>query len=267
MRDWTDLHWDKPKRAIIDNLVNDWVALLADPSKVEENYQRFINEHAGLFFGNPTSSLIVISKFEFGNDHKADFVIPHDDGSYGFVYEIVEIESPHDKAFNKAGAPSQALASALKQVQDWRRWLANHPYEKAELLPSKALLLNGDERFNFSIYIGRRDRLLKYDKERRDFEKAHHVALRSFDRLTDKIEQCAFFNATLLASAEESRLDKSDRNELANPFFQAMTFKEWKTFCRRPGFYVSHMYALNARRLIESRRYSALLSVYDNFRG
>ncbi len=265
MRDWTDLYRNKPKRTIINDLIGEWTSLLTDTSLVEEDYQKFIAEHAGLFFGSPTSSLVTISKFEFGNDHKADFVVPHDEGSYGFVYEIIEIESPNDKAFTQAAIPSQALAAALKQIQDWRRWLSNHPLEKAELLPSKALLLNGDERFNFSIYIDRRERLSKYDEARRDFEKSHNIQLRSFDRLTERLENYAFFNTTILSSAEESRLGESDLNELANPFFQAMTFKEWKTFCRKPGFHVSHMYALNAKRVLESRRYSALLGKYDSW--
>ncbi len=123
MRDWTQLDRGQPKRIIIESILENWHNLLEDKNRIEEDYQRFLIEHAGLFLGNPSSSILVISNFEFCNDHKADFIVPRDDGSYGFVYDIIELESLHDKDFTKAGIPSQALAGALKQIQDWKRWL------------------------------------------------------------------------------------------------------------------------------------------------
>jgi hypothetical protein len=44
--------------------------------------------------------------------------------SMGFRWQAVELESPLAKMFTKSGNPSAPLTHAIKQIQDWRMWLA-----------------------------------------------------------------------------------------------------------------------------------------------
>jgi hypothetical protein len=47
---------------------------------------------------------------------------------------MIELESPNERAFTKAGLPGKKLAEALKQVRDWRTWLTdNVAYARNEL--------------------------------------------------------------------------------------------------------------------------------------
>ena len=65
-------------------------------------------------FGNK-----ITPEFSFGTDFKADFVLfaPF---SGGFDIDFVEIEPPDEPLYTKRGNPAARLATAIKQVQDWK---------------------------------------------------------------------------------------------------------------------------------------------------
>ncbi|HEY6644523.1 Shedu anti-phage system protein SduA domain-containing protein [Povalibacter sp.] len=54
--------------------------------------------------------------------------------SVGFRWVMVELESPLERPLTRGGVPAKKLAEALKQVRDWRTWLAeNIAYARTEL--------------------------------------------------------------------------------------------------------------------------------------
>ena len=64
----------------------------------------------------------VISEFEIGNEYKADFVVLN---SYSGGWEIafIELEPVGAKMFNKDRTPTRELRVAIRQVDDWRRFI------------------------------------------------------------------------------------------------------------------------------------------------
>lgn len=253
MGDWSLLNKDD---RIVSEVVLNWKALLSDESLREEAYHQFLAEHAGIFFGTPSSCYTCISKVDLGADHQTDFVLPHDDGSHGFIYEFIEIESPHSPAFTSKGAPSQRLVNAIQQVTNWRDWLAANMTQTRKLFPSKMLHVYNKARFKFTIYISRRAELAASDHLRMQQETAHEISIRSFDRLTEWAEIRPYLDKSCLFSAEENHLTQDERIELANPFYEALSGKEWKRLVSEPKFHVAHMYANNASLLLNARRYN-----------
>jgi hypothetical protein len=253
MRKWSLLNKDT---RIVSEIVLNWKELLSNKHLKEEAYHQFLAEHAGIFFGSPGGCYTCASKVDLGSDHQTDFVVPHDEGSYGFIYEFIEIESPHSPAFTSKGAPSQRLVNAIQQVTNWRDWLAANMTQTRKLFPSKMLHVYNKARFNFTIYISRRAELAGSDHLRMQQEIAHNISIRSFDRLTEWAESRPYLDESCLYSAEENRLGQGERNELANPFYVAMTGKEWKELVSESEFHVAHMYANNAPLLLNVRRYN-----------
>jgi len=83
-----------------------------------------------LFEANPTllvqhlhgSGRFVLPKKCLGSEFVPDFVIG-EHHSFGYDWELVELESPTIPFFTKAGNPRAQLTHAIRQVQDWRAWL------------------------------------------------------------------------------------------------------------------------------------------------
>jgi hypothetical protein len=83
---------------MLEEVARAWEKLLGNTRLKELAYHRFLENHAGLFFSDPRT-YIVISNLEMGADLKPDLVVVSDNQSYGFRYELIELESPHDQPF------------------------------------------------------------------------------------------------------------------------------------------------------------------------
>lgn len=113
-------NWDAVDESDIDALRG-----ALDSAKREEDVQQFLQanpkyliQHLGGGHGR-----WIIPKQRLGAEHVTDFMIGEKD-SMGFRWQAVELESPLAKMFTKAGNPSAALTHAIRQIQDWRMWLA-----------------------------------------------------------------------------------------------------------------------------------------------
>ncbi|WP_333004957.1 Shedu anti-phage system protein SduA domain-containing protein [Vibrio coralliilyticus] len=250
-------------RALIQEVSEQWLDLISSRKVSEEMCHAFLSEHAGLFFCDDIRTLMCASKLNLGDDHQTDFVRLIDDGSNGFIYELIEIEKPTDKIFTKHGKASQKLADALKQIEDWRDWITDNTPQSNRLFPSKSALVFQKPRYIYTIYIGRRAEMLDMGKYRRRYEDAHKVNIRSFDRLAEELRFRMFSNRSYLYSAEENSLSLEELNELVNPFSKALNGKKWKQIVASPKFNCSHSYALNASLLLEHRESNEL---YEQFK-
>jgi hypothetical protein len=259
LSNWSKLNEDNH---IISKIVCNWEKLLSDSSHKEETYHRYLAEHAGFFWGNPITCHSCISKIALGSDYQTDFVLPYDDGSYGFIYEFIEIESPHSPAFTSKGTPTQRLVNSIQQIINWRDWLTSNMQETLKLFPSAMLNIYKKPRFNFSIYISRREELTKYNHLRQQQEIAHNISIRSFDKLTEYAKNRPFLDKSCLSSAQEKHLADSIRTEIANPFYQSMSGKEWKELVTNKKFDYSHMYVNNAELFINARTYNSHLESF-----
>ena len=195
MYDWTLLN--RKDCDLVGEVVKSWEALLGSTRLKEPTYHRFLADHAGLFFSNPNGTYIVISNLEMGAELRPDLVVVSDKRSFGFRYELFELESPHDLPFTSKGGQSAKLTHALGQVEDWQRWLRKHPDGAKELFPSKAHWVWGDPQLSYTVVIGRRDEMIRNNERRIQKSNKYGCSIRSFDHLTDQLRQNAFVDIAL----------------------------------------------------------------------
>lgn len=236
-------------RTIHDQVCSDWESLLNDSSQSERAYQAFLRENSGFAWLDPFSCSVAISQLRFGADHVSDFVLAHERGSYGFSYQLIEIESPHDRPFTKTGIPSQSLNHALKQTRDWRHWISTNRDEAKRLFPSKEFRIFDVESFEYIVVIGRRAEMESHRTERKSLE-SEGLSIRSFDWLSDQIRRRVFVNFFDSSAPECDALGSDVRNALANPFAMALTDASWRQFVKGPEFSIAHMVANNADSLL-----------------
>ncbi|HEY3520239.1 MAG TPA: Shedu anti-phage system protein SduA domain-containing protein [Rhodanobacteraceae bacterium] len=153
----------------------------------------------------------VFKEFPLGNSYVVDFaVLNSHSGSWQVTF--VEFEPIDAKLFTRSGVPSKRLASALKQVDDWAEYFAQHkPQIRADLVrwaKKKDILgyASGNEPCNFSgdrladpstslfdqycIFIGRRLLSSSEDLRRKSmFQSRHNVEIATYDRLLDLVRQ------------------------------------------------------------------------------
>lgn len=119
---------------------------------------------------------------KFGNQYIPDFLLCCE-FSTGYLWTLVEIESPIKKALNSKGRMSSALTEAIGQISDWRIWLRkNISYAHDELG------FNGiDAECPAIIIIGRRA-VLKHNhiNQYRELSKNNTMVM-SYDRLIDSV--------------------------------------------------------------------------------
>lgn len=257
--DWSILDKD---RTLINNVTNEWTELLNNKALKEEDYHQYLARHAGLFFSFGVNRLVVISKLRFGADYVADFVVPFDNGSYGFGYNIIELESPHANIYTSKGNPSARLTAAIQQILNWKSWVESNRTEAQKLFPSVQFKVYNNPNIIYTVVIGTRENSAQYLDKRDILTRQTDIKIRSFDSFTDKIKQRPFFTYTCLCSAQENNLAVDVRVQLANPFFSAYSDSDWRHIVKSRDFRYSHMVAQNADLLLQKRKYSA---VYDEF--
>jgi hypothetical protein len=261
MHDWTLLN--NERRGILEQVAQEWETLLSDTALLEPAYQRFLEAHAGLFFSRPTGTHIVLSKPEMGADHVPDLVVVSDNQSYGFKYELIELESPHDRAFTSKGRQSAKLTDALQQVEDWQRWLEKHVDLGRELFPSKAYMLWGDPQISYKVVIGRRADMGRNNEVRLQKSAKYNCSIRSFDHLTDQLRKNAFLDHSLFE--HDQSLTDEDLNRIVSPFFCAMSSAAWKKYRTDKNFSNAHSLGFSGLGILKHRpENSALLDRFVN---
>jgi hypothetical protein len=112
----------------LESLVNEFNSLL-DSAQKEEELQQFLNNNPILIAPN---AVTIDPKVRLGSEHVTDFVITtHDDN-----YVLIEIEKSTKKLYNKNGDPSADLTHAIKQAEDWRRWIHENISYARQTLPN-----------------------------------------------------------------------------------------------------------------------------------
>lgn len=238
----------------LNEIKKDWLSLLGDKSQKEYAYQSFISNHAGMFFPNQAGKeLVVLSGMKLGSDHEVDFVLAHSDRSYGYVYNLVEIETPHESIYTKSGNPKARLTHAIQQTSDWKCWLETNHDQMQRLFPSKRSRVNGLTHFEYTVIMGRRDN--EFINKRNNLADRYGVSIRSFDWFTDNLFQkrhrsfSALTSNLILPSHE-------DDNKFTDPFFKALTDSQWRRIVDDPNLKLHHMVAHNLDILFEHMQYN-----------
>ncbi|MBI3413913.1 MAG: DUF4263 domain-containing protein [Verrucomicrobia bacterium] len=226
--DWSLLNRDYSD--IVQKVLADWKQLVASDER-EPEFQRFLSEYAGMFFGAEGTSLVV-SQLQLGTAYRPDFVVAHDIRSGGVLYEFIELKRPCHSPFNNGGTESHPLKLALKQVGNWQARLMENCVEVRERFP---VTRAADRRCSFTIIIGRRENSKDWLSERNQLSdrltNRYRHNIRSYDYLTDELVKRQFARGSpVWLSGDELTL-----NQLANPFVKAFTDKSWRELVKGVG--------------------------------
>jgi len=102
----------------------------------EESIHQFMAANTELLgFVGPRA--MIWSKYRLGSEYVADFVSVGDEGWTNDprpLIVLVEIERANSPIFTSKGDPAAFLTHAIRQVQDWKRWVsANRDYFARDL--------------------------------------------------------------------------------------------------------------------------------------
>jgi len=234
-------------RAHRDRVVHDWVQLL-DDRVGERACLNFLKNHAGFFFCDSGRRLLAISELELGADLRVDFVVADDLSSFGFYYEFIEIEDPDENPYTSKRQPSARLSGAVSQIMQWRMWLEGNRETAKKILPSHEFWTNDHLPARYTIIIGRRKDAEDRTDLRNYYSNEIDIRIRSFDHLTEVLQERYFSPLPNLASGEMDGVDPIVRNELVNPFRTAISSSEWRKVA--PRIFDYHMAAKNAETLV-----------------
>lgn len=235
---------------ILKSIKQRWESLINNPCVKESKLHEFLSDHSGMFFGQ---AAFIIPRAELGSDFQADFVIATDKASYGIKYTFVEIETPQSLVYTRSGDPSARLTHALQQVLNWKAWLTRHRGHVRRFFPS---IYSGREEFtnfSFCIVIGRRSLPTSNAAKRNDLARETGIKIHSFDYLTDMLRLRFSF---LWHSFPADKAGLSARNQLANPFARAYSWRAWRNVVEQRHFNCSHLVDQNAEILLAHRTYS-----------
>lgn len=164
---------------------------------IEADIQRYLEENPGILisaFGNPRYYYtIVIPQFEFGNEYRSDFIVVYGQ-SYKFFVALVELERANIPMFTKKGDPSYQLTHAIKQVDDWERWINNDKsnFCRTLLRAIKKRYPDFDENINpdrigvsKKVVIGRRASLSEENNSWRSQKADRNLDIVPYDRLVE----------------------------------------------------------------------------------
>lgn len=250
-------NWDllnREERKFVHKVLREWKTLLANRKLKEDDYHKFLSDHAGFFLAESDESYRVISKLKLGSDYETDFVVITEGFSKGIFYELIEIESPHSKPFTKNGKPSSKLTYSIQQIMNWQRWIQDNRSQLSKLLPNEKLVR--DSNVKFKIIIGTRDNSRDFIEQRNQYAHELKIEIRSFDSLSDNLKRRSFHESPRVFSAELQHLPLQIKNKLANPFYKATKESDWKKICNKIN--PRHSFAMNYELILETREYNNL---------
>lgn len=240
--------------AIKWKVLDSWESLLADTSKKEQHYRSFLAQHPAFFFHYFDATYFVLTEIRLGGDLTIDFVVGTDLESRGFMYELIEIESPHVAPFTRSGDPSARLSHAIRQVTDWKAWLRRDLQRTRDLFPACSDQID-EPYFTYKIIMGNRDNSRPWLDKRNTFSEELGIEIRSFDFLRDRCFDFHPFRPDRLSfDAQEDFVPLQIVNAIRNPFYVAYTDKSWRKL-RRELYYAPHLIALNADIFLKYRSY------------
>lgn len=173
--------WDNINQSDLNNFNQ-----ILDNSTKESEVQNYLEKNPVLLiqhFGGGHGRWVIPQK-RLGSEFICDFMIG-EKSSNGFRWQVVELENPNIKMFNKDGDPSKMLNHAIRQIKDWREWL-----EKNQNYASRAKAERGLGLTDISpmveglVLIGRRGQnQAKNISFIRQTEKCDRIAIHTYDFL------------------------------------------------------------------------------------
>ncbi len=258
---WSFLR-SKYMKSLWDKILSEWGK--KRQSKTEPEVTGYLKSNAGLFFDIWRGDSLVISEVFLGPELRVDFVRANDKRSFGFRYEFIECESPGDRLFNKDLTNSKDLRVAINQIQGWEKWCNVHKDEMIKYFPSWLAREQGVDHIDYKIVIGRRGALTNEEISKRNhLSQFNKIEIRSFGIFSDNLKNLRVGTMASYGDDSSITLSKKHRNELANPFVSAFSFKDWKNIVSY-GFIDWHSIGNNIDKILSNRSFS---KYFDEFKA
>jgi hypothetical protein len=105
--------------------------------------------------------------------------------SAGHEWMPVELESPRARLFTRSGRPTKQFDSGLRQLLEWRRWLAaNRDYAQRNRAKEGLGLTDIDDKTDGLLLIGREADLTDQDRQqRKQLSHDHRIKIHTYDWL------------------------------------------------------------------------------------
>lgn len=214
-------------------------------SRIEEDSQKFLDQNQDLLKNGLKCYGLCFPKFKFGSSYISDFIIM-DFGSMGVDINLIEIEPPTSKIFNKDGSYSKRLNSALTQINNWKVWIHNNrdyftkqiynlageedylEYRSKEIGYKDYLNYRSKERFGIrkirsTIIIGRNEYLRPIDNERRSeiYRQSNgELEIVHFDRFLH-----IYIESELIKKIRRNELSLEDQRLIASSNMENLIFQ------------------------------------------
>ncbi|MGH0032848.1 MAG: Shedu anti-phage system protein SduA domain-containing protein [Myxococcota bacterium] len=139
-----------------------------DAAADEAPIQAYLEAHPGLLALHlRASGRFVLPQKRLGAEFIPDFVIG-EHHSFGYDWQLVELENPTVPLFTRAGDPRAELTHAIRQIQDWRAWLhRNQNYASRPRREQGLGLTDITAGVPGLIFMGRRESLDDSTRDRR----------------------------------------------------------------------------------------------------
>lgn len=187
----------------MDDLINEFEALVHNEDTIEQEILRFINHRPAHFiigsllsykdFGHHEAYIFPEFKNEDGH-YKADYlVVGKNSGGYEFLF--IELEAPNSRTTIKSGHLGQATRSGVNQIYDWKSAIVakynsftnelKKMSDKPNLLPVEFIECD-PSRLHYMVISGTRE---DYNKvtytERRRRGQTEGIGMYHYDNLID----------------------------------------------------------------------------------
>jgi hypothetical protein len=151
--------------------------ILFDSRTDEKRVHRFLRAYPVVVDAHGSA---LFSEVRLGDDYRIDLAVQYKLDEKRLL--LIELESPNLPIFTKKGRVRAPVTHALQQVEDWIRWLREHPHQAPSQLdtsvPVEGLVVIGRNR---NLTPDERSRLLHLNGTRK-------VKLITYDELLDRIE-------------------------------------------------------------------------------
>ena len=184
-------HWpDKRLTDEVSHVAVDALSIIIDDARDERPIQEFLARNPALLRGLLPSAHRVwcFDRPRLGGEYVPDFLLCREN-SMGFLWTLIELESPRKRALTAAGVQSSPLSVAFGQIGDWRAWVRqNVAYAQSEL-GFRGL----DAEAQGIVVLGRRVEMNSRSQARyREISTGRRDIVMSYDRLLDACEvSCA----------------------------------------------------------------------------
>jgi Domain of unknown function (DUF4263) len=157
---------------------------LVESSRDERPLQIYLQQRPWILPGDPNgggSCRWVLAQYRLG-PYVPDFLIARLD-STGVRWTLVELQSPVKPLFTQTGNLAEHLNEGLRQISDWRRWIAQNLDHASKPTHEGGLGLAGIKAESDGlILIGRREDRSGRARERLlDLSWNNHVSVHSYD--------------------------------------------------------------------------------------